>query len=51
MGELEELRERVLREREKYMKVSESLVASDTQFKLKDKWTLMPEEACYRCRL
>jgi len=51
MSELEKLRTQVLKERERYSKVSQSLVASDVQLKLKDKWNLSPEEACYKLQL
>jgi len=34
-------------EREKYSKISESLIAADVQYKLKDKWSLCAEEACF----
>jgi len=41
----------VIKEREKYAKVSESLVATDVQFKLNDKWALSADEACYQLHL
>jgi len=51
MSELEKLRERVEKERLKYIKVSESLVAADAGLKLKDKWSLAADEACYKLHL
>ncbi|KAL3901263.1 MAG: hypothetical protein SGPRY_012308, partial [Prymnesium sp.] len=46
--EIEQLHEKVAKEKEEYGKISESLIAADVQFKMKDKWTLKPEEACYQ---
>jgi len=51
MNEIEKLREKVEKERFKYVKVSESLVAADNQLKLKDKWALSAEAACYQLHL
>ena len=38
------------REREKYSKVSESLVGAEVQFKMNDKWALSADAACYQAR-
>ena len=45
--ELEKLRGEVDRERERYSKVSEGMVASGVTFKMNDKWALNAEEAKY----
>jgi len=49
--EIEKLHEKVEKEKERYGKVSESLIAADVQFKMKDKWTLKPEDACYQLHI
>ena len=46
-GELDNLREKVERERERYSRVSDQLVGTDVQFKMNDKWALNAEEARY----
>jgi len=46
--EIEKLHEKVEKEKERYGKVSESLIAAEVQFKMNDKWTLKPEDACYQ---
>ena len=51
MAELEVLQGKVEREKQKYSKLSESLVATDVQLKLKDKFALSSEEAYYKLQV
>ena len=49
--ELETLRAQVEKEREKYAKVSEGLVATEAAFKMNDRWALNADEARYELHI
>ena len=42
---------KVEKEKERYGKLSEQLIAADVQFKLNDKWVLKPDSACYQASM
>jgi Bardet-Biedl syndrome 7 protein len=45
--ELDELRGRLEKEKEKYSKLSANLIAVEQQFKIKQSFKMLPDEACY----